>query len=493
MKYWIANPHPYTSRLHPPAGRAGIWKSGFIMLTFTLIRICNPDVKGLKFQISQILKLRIKNPIPFTSGLQIPKSSVIVLFLILVLTIQAHAQTKPKKVRFSGFLEYLNNTWIPQGELYNTLGMDDWQMQGTIYNRLNFWYAPTQNFEFYVGMRNNFAFGPLVATYTDLFNMAGLSYSDLVTYDPGFFDLTFKIADSRSYILYTNFDRANFKWTLDKFELTVGRQRINWGQNLIWNPNDIFNAYNFFDFNYIERPGSDAVLMEFYTNDFSSIQVAGKLSYIQVAEDTSVLILNEELRLTAAAMYRFSKWNYDWQFFGGMMETDVTAGLGWAGSIAGTGFTGEVSWFRDMDKFSDTTGVVVASIGVNYTFRNSIFINFSGIYNSAGSTGPANASAESILGSFSQVFSQSLNAKTLTRSRLDLFGQISYPVTPLINLDLASIYNPYDGSGFMGPTVTFSLSDNMSLGLVGQLFWGDTFTEYGDIGQMFFLDLKWSF
>ena len=87
--------------------------------------------------------------------------------------------------------------------------------------------------------------------------------------------------------MYTNFDRANVKWTLDKFELTVGRQRINWGQNLIWNPNDIFNAYNFFDFNYVERPGSDAVLMELFTGDFSSVQLAGKLSYIQVAEDNS--------------------------------------------------------------------------------------------------------------------------------------------------------------------------------------------------------------
>jgi hypothetical protein len=280
---------------------------------------------------------------------------------------------------------------------------------------------------------------------------------------------------------------------LDKFELTVGRQRINWGQNLIWNPNDIFNAYNFFDFNYVERPGSDAILMEYYTGDFSSVQLAGKLSYIQVVEDTSTVVIKEELKLTAAAMYRFSKWNYDWQVFGGVMETDVTAGLGWAGSIAGAGFTGEVSWFRDMEEFTDTNSVWVASIGMNYTFRNSLFVNLSGIYNSTGATGPANAGAGSVLGSFSNVFASSLNAKTLTRSKFDLFGQLSYPVSPLINLDLSCIFNPYDKSGYVGPTMNISLTDNITLGLVGQLFWGDSMTEYGDIGQMFFLDLKWSF
>lgn len=421
------------------------------------------------------------------------KTIIVLLFFILIPSLTANAQSKPKKFRVSGFLEYLNNTWVPEGELYQILEIDDWQMQGGIYNRFNFWYEPTENLEFYAGMRNNFVFGPMVTTYTDLFNLAGLSYSDLVTYDPGYLDLTFTIADSKSYIFYTNFDRANMKWSLDKFEITVGRQRINWGQNFIWNPNDIFNAYNFFDFNYIERPGSDAILMELFTGDFSSVQLAGKLSYIQVAADTSVLILNEELKLTAAAMYRFNKWNYDFQVFGGVMETDVTAGIGWAGSIAGAGFTGEVSWFRDMNSFSDTTGVLVASIGANYTFKNSIFINFSVIYNSAGATDSVNAIGTGYLGSFSSIFSSSLNAKNLTRARLDLFGQISYPVTPLINLDLACIFNPYDLSGFVGPTVNFSLSDNISLGLVGQLFWGQPFTEYGDIGQLFFLDLKWSF
>ena len=167
--------------------------------------------------------------------------------------------------------------------------------------------------------------------------------------------------------------------------------------------------------------------------------------------------------------------------------------MGWAGSIAGAGFTGEVSWFRDIDKFADTSGVWVASIGANYTFRNSLFINFSAIYNSAGATGPANADVGNIIGSFANIFSSSLSAKTLTRSRLDLFGQVSYPATPLINLDLACIYNPYDQSGFVGPTVGFSLTENMALSVVGQIFWGDSLTEYGDIGQMYFLDLKWSF
>ncbi len=428
-----------------------------------------------------------------TSGFKIPKSSLIVLFLTWSLIITA--QSIPQKFRFSGFVENLNTTWVPAQNFGNLIRMDQWEMQGAIYNRFNFWYAPINNLEFYAGMRNNFFFGPMLGTYNDLFGLVGLDYNELVTYDPGYLDLSFQWAGERSYLFYSTFDRANIKWTLDKFELTAGRQRINWGQNFVWNPNDIFNAYNFFDFNYVERPGSDAVLMQFYTGGFSSIQLAGKLSYIQVNSDTSGLAiqLEDELKLTAAAMYRFNKWNYDFQFFGGVMETDVTAGLGWAGDIKGAGFTGEVSWFRDMDAFSDTTGVVVASIAANYTFRNSLFINFSAIYNSTGATDSVNAGAENILGAFTRNFSQSLNAKNLIRSRWNVFAQVSYPLTPLIQLDLATIVNPLDFSGFVGPTVNFSLTDNISLLIVGQLFWGDPLTEYGGFGQMYFLDLKWSF
>jgi hypothetical protein len=140
--------------------------------------------------------------------------------------------------------------------------------------------------------------------------------------------------------------------------------------------------------------------------------------------------------------------------FAGVMQTDLTAGLGWAGQIEGAGFTGEASWFRNMENFSDTTGVYVASIGANYTFKNSIFINFSCIYNSVGLTGPANPSLANLVGSFAYVYSRNLNAKNLTPSRFDIFGQISYPATPLLSLDLASIFNPYDKSVFVGPSIT---------------------------------------
>jgi hypothetical protein len=402
--------------------------------------------------------------------------------LLTVLSVNTKAQSK---LRMTGFAEYLNNNWIPS-QTYKSFGFNTWQSQSTIYNRFNFWWNPSDNLEFHAGMRNNFTFGPLVAAYNKLFD-----YAEFLTYDDGYMDLTWKISGDNSNVLYTNLDRLSAKFTYEKFEISLGRQRINWGTNLVWNPNDIFNAFNYFDFNYIERPGSDAVLMQYYTGDFSSIQLAAKLNYR--IEQLDSLNIKKKLSLTVAAMYKFNKWNYDFQFFGGMMQTDITAGMGWAGNIGGAGFTGELSWFRDKDNFSDTTDVVVASLSADYIFKNQLMVSISCIYNSNGSTDYAYKNQNSGLGSLNTMFSSSLNVKNLTPSRFDIFGQLSYPATPLINVTFSAILNPFDKSVYLGPSATFSLSDNISLMLVSQIFTGDKLTEFGDFGQMYFLDLKWSF
>ena len=66
---------------------------------------------------------------------------------------------------------------------------------------------------------------------------------------------------------------------MGNFRQGSDRQRINWGQTLVWNPNDIFNAYSYFDFDYIERPGSDAIRLQYYPDYSSAIEMAVKADY----------------------------------------------------------------------------------------------------------------------------------------------------------------------------------------------------------------------
>ena len=363
-----------------------------------------------------------------------------------------------KKLEFSGHLQNLNTVWL-QGD------SKEWLSSGSIYNRLNLKWYPTENWTFSASARNVVIYGQLIYNYYPF-------YSDLLVQDNGYVDITGTIARDSSYIMYTNLDRANIKFTQGKFEATVGRQRINWGINTVWNPNDIFNTFNFYDFDYVERPGCDAVHLQYYTGYASGYQAAFKI--------------DENKDITAAGMYNFNKWNYDFQVLAGVMTTDLVIGAGWSGYIKNAGFTGEASYFRDRDNFADTSGIFVASLGGSYTFKNSLMATASVLYNSNGTTGKAGYGNSFIV-------LENVSPKTFSPARASLMGQLSYPITPLIQGDLAGIVNPYDGSFYVGPSVTFSLTDNIGLLFTSQVFGGENGTEFGGYGQFYYMRLKWSF
>jgi hypothetical protein len=127
----------------------------------------------------------------------------------------------------------------------------------------------------------------------------------------------------------------------------------------------------------------------------------------------------------------------------------------------------------------------VASVSADYTFKNSIYLHSSLLYNSNGKTGKA--------GGMNVLFNPEMSAKQLSFARYSLFGQISKPITPLLSGSFSGIVNPSDGSFYVGPALTYSLLSNLELMLTGQLFFGGEGTEFGDIGQIAFGRLKWSF
>jgi hypothetical protein len=387
-------------------------------------------------------------------------NSKIILGLLLFLFIaSADAQEgkKPRNWTLNGHLQSLGTVWVQDWD-------GEWQTQTDIKNRLDFRWYPGKFFV-HIGMRNNFTFGMIPTMYYP--HMA-----DLAVYDPGYFDMTRLISKDTSYFMTTNFDRFLLRYSTGNFQATVGRQRINWGINMVWNPNDIFNTFDYFDFDYVERPGCDAVHLQYYTGSTSSVEVAAKL--------------DSEERLTLAGMYKFNKWSYDFQFLGGYMTGDYVVGAGWSGQIKGAGFNGEMSYFHSEENFSDTSGVFISSIGFNYTFKNSLMLQFSGLYNSGGTTDPAGMGAGFFI-------ARQISAKTFTLAKYSLFGNVSYPITPLFTCSLASMYNPSDKSIYAGPTFDFSLTSNIEFMITAQLFFGEEGTEFGDYGKLAYGRLKWSF
>lgn len=365
--------------------------------------------------------------------------------------------TPSKKVTLSGYLKDLQGIQILKVN-------QPWLLTNLVHNRFDIHYYADSNWKFQLGVRNRLYYGD-----TTSIALVGQSIDDS---GDQLVNLSKTIFKGPSYLLNTTIDRAFVDYTKGKWEVTVGRQRINWGLNLVWNPNDIFNAYSYFDFDYEERPGSDAVRVQYYVNSTNSAEIAYKPG-------------NTPGQTTAAGLYRFTEGNYDFQALAGVMQSDYVVGGGWSGVLGKAGFNGELTTFLPRNDIRHQQTVISASIGVNYTFSNSVYLHGAYLLNSAGAVGGDSAAAGLLL--------NTVTAKSLSPSRHSLFAEGAYQFSPLIRGDLAAIIDPSDGSFFVGPFLTVSLTNTLELLAGGQLFFGSKNSLYGNYGQAIYLRIKWSF
>ena len=369
----------------------------------------------------------------------------------------------PKRTALNGYLKFLQTVQFQKPD-------ENWMTDNIFHNRLNFkWYA-TEHITLTAELRTRLFYGETVKLFPP--------YRDFVDRNTGYLvDLSSVIAAGNSFFIHTVLDRVHVDWSKEKWQVRLGRQRINWGQSFVWNPNDLFNAFSFFDFDYEERPGSDAALVRYYTGATSSIEFA--TAFAKNWEDYKV-----------AAMYRWNKGNYDYQVLSGKVATDYALGAGWSGQLGGAGFKGEITWFEPFDDFLSGAGSIVASLAGDYTFENSVFVHSELIYNSyASKLGATGADP----GAGLNLLLESRSPKTLTFTEWSLFNEASYQFSPLIKAGLYTIYNPADASVFLGPNAEVSISDNVYLLFMGQFFIGASDSVYGDLGYFNYLRMKWSF
>lgn len=385
----------------------------------------------------------------------------ILLISILLTVLSASSQSN---LVLNGYIKGLGMYYKPSTSIpINETDSLDFLYLNQIHNRLNFrWYA-SYELTFAVEARNRLFFGHMIREFPE--------YEESIGDDSGYLNMGTVLISGDSWFLHSMLDRAYMDYTKGDWQVRVGRQRINWGINLVWNPNDIFNTFSYFEFDYEERPGTDAVKVQYYTGVTSSAEMVYKIG--RSADETSV-----------AGMYRFSQFNYDFQFLGGWAGKDIVIGSGWAGDIKGGGFRGEMSWFIPRSKDNGSEEAFVASVSGDYTLPNSLYFHTGVLFNSNGVLGPAGGRT---------FFDTNLSAKMLSSGMFNLFGQVSYPFTPLLSGNFSSMINPSDGSSFLGPSLSYSLGNNLELMVNGQLFLGKTGTEYGEFGKALYGRIKWAF
>jgi hypothetical protein len=382
---------------------------------------------------------------------------IILLTISLFIGINLYAQDSPK-YEFKGYVKDLQNVFIPNPDT------SVWFSDNTLDNRLQLTYYPFQWLKFDVQSRNRFIYGDFVEMIPN--------YGKYIDKDMGYFDLSFLWGNGNSYIAHTAFDRLNATINIKSWQITLGRQRINWGMDLAWNPNDIFNTYSYFDLEYPERPGTDAVSVKYYSGIASFAE--GVYQLAETWDSTSLGFL-----------YRFNTHEFDIQALVGKMRSNLVAGVGWSGNVGNAALRGEVSYFNPYtDKDVQDNGVI-ASLSADYSFADSWYVQVGGLYNSFGKTKNQ--------GSIDLLAPTSPNPKMLSKGRYNIFTSLSGKFGPLVTPTLSAIANPSDGSLILIPSISISAADNINVALTGMILTGESETEYQNIGQLVYLKFEWNF
>ncbi len=390
--------------------------------------------------------------------------SYIILILLAIFLLETNNGISQNRITLDGYLNDMQNVYRMQD--------DQWIWENIIHNRMNLNFYPVSWFTASVQARTRLIQG---SSYSIL-----PGYIGLFGKDGGAIDLSFaldgKYNDQAGYIFSSTLDRAYAEFSFGNFVGTIGRQRINWAQTLVWNPNDIFNSYSYFDVDYPERPGADAVRLQYYTSSTSQLEVAASI-------DSSG-------HVTSAGYYRFNLLGYDFQILSGILrEEDFVFGAGWSGNIASTSFRGEFSYFRNLDSFRNDKGKMLISAGFDHTFGNGLWLQSEMLYSGFAKSMTFNG--------FTQLFSGNMSVKRIGFTEWSLFAGMSYPITPLINLSLSGMYFP-DWKGFyIGPSGDFSIMSNLKFSIIFQAFSAKMELIPGDPRRMNtmigYARLKWSF
>jgi len=385
------------------------------------------------------------------------KRSVLVLLLLFSLIVTRGQD----KISYDGYVSDMQSVMhIP------AVG---WLWQNQLQNRLNFDFYPDDRLTASIQVRSRFLTGSSALFFPGSGGDAG--WLNLALSRDG------SLNTENSFMWSVMIDRAWLELSLGNLVIKAGRQRINWGQTFVWNPNDLFNSYSFFDIDYPEKPGSDALLVQYYTGNASDIEVALKT-------DSSGAI-------TAAGYFRFNAGGYDIQVLGGVLSgSDFVTGLGWSGSVSGASFRGEASYFRDLHNFRDSSGYLLFSSGLDYTTAKGLFLQCELLY-----SGFARSQSPETLMAY---LADNLDVKKIGLAPWSIYAGASYPLSPLINGSLSAIVYPEWKGFYFGPSFEFSLSNNLYLSLIGQIFSLEQENAFSGINERVnfyfaFLRLKWNF
>lgn len=299
-------------------------------------------------------------------------------------------------------------------------------------------------------------------------------------------DLDAVFWEKSAHFAYGQIDRLFLDYSKEDWQVTLGRQRIAWGTSMVWNVVDLFNPQSVLDFDYEEKPGSDAIRIQYFTDVIGRFEVVYKPA-------------PDKLDQTLAFLFLINNWDYDFYFIGALHRNMPVIGAAFTGNIEGAGFRGEFkatdspsrkqlgnTVFPDIIPLKDLSEQEKVNISMvlslDYTFPNSFYLHGEVLYNNLGKTDK----------SFFYI-DQASKSGMLSPAKTSMFFETAYDLHPLIRGNVFTLINPNEKSAIIAPSLSWSVITNLDLYLIGLISSGKDDGEYAQFGKAFFLRTKYSF
>jgi hypothetical protein len=361
------------------------------------------------------------------------------------------------KFRIHGYLQEMPSIQFIKG-------LEGYSFNNTLHNRLNMQYQFSGNLHIAMEVRNRLLSGDMIKTFSPVI-------VDMLEKDNGLIDASLVPLSGDNWVWHLMSDRFYIDWTKNKLQIRLGRQRINWGINMVSNPNDLFNTYSFFDIDYPERPGADALRIQYFTGDLSRL-------------DFAVNPHRELNQSTAAMLYVFNKNAYDYQIMAGYYRERIALGGGWAGNIGKSGFKGEFTFFNDINRMYTLKDIdLVSSVSFDYIFPNTLYVLLEALYNG----GHKKSNDQNII-----MMTEPMRADNIFFSKYALTSSVMYPVSPILSTSLAGSYMPDMNAFYLSPNLTYSVVTNLDISILAQYF---HISQHKNTVESlaFYMQLKYSF
>ena len=329
-----------------------------------------------------------------------------------------------------------------------------------VHNRLNFKYIPSNKITATAEIRSRLFYGGEVKKVP--------GFESFLRNQNEKFNLQKAWNLNSSMIIHTNIERFNLNYSDSGLNIKIGRQRVNWGVTSTWNPNDIFNAYNFLDFDYEERAGIDGAEVQYTFENTNGIEIA----YANTGKKSEQIV---------AFKYSMNKLNYDIQFIAGSFKNRLTAGAGWAGYIQDAGFKGEIQYFSPIKGSKGHVNIVLEA---DYMFNNGWYCSLGFLYYNMGLSGSIN--------DWNQIDLR-LSPENLMPTKLNSIINVAKELNPLLSINCSTLYSPGSNMLILYPSLQYNLATNLDLSLVWQSYLAELESEFQAVDHQGFVRVKWNF